>query len=176
MRHIPSPAGLIKHTSRRPHEGTEDHRFSNITAVSAEGQFGDLWAEAGGCRWMLKMHLKSAVSSGVVRRLEVLPLDRHLTFHSRDSLSPLQSPPSLFPLLPSPPSIRYTVCLHAQRVNRNPFTQLYPSYIGVLENPTPLWPLSPLHQEKKECSPLSPHLWLQQQTKRCSIVTQDSSI
>lgn len=58
LRYIPSPAGLIKHTSRRPHEGTEDHRFSNITAASAEGQFGDLEAEAGGCTWMLKMHLK----------------------------------------------------------------------------------------------------------------------
>lgn len=69
---------------------------------------------------------------------KLLPLDGHLTFHSRDSLSPLQSPPSLFPSLHSPPSIRYTVCLHAQRVNPNPFTQLYPSYIGVLENQTPL--------------------------------------
>lgn len=176
LRHIPSPAGLIKHTSRRPHEGTEDHRFSNITAASAEGQFGDLEAEAGGCTWMLKMHLKSAMSSGVARRLELLPLDGHLTFQSRDSLFPLQSPPSLFPSPPSPPSIRYTVCLHAQRVNRNPFTQLYPSYIGALKNQTPLWPLSPLHQEKKECSFLFPHLWLQQQTKQCCRVTQDSSI
>lgn len=102
---------------------------------------------------------------------QLLPLDGHLTFHSRDSLSPLQSPHCLFPSLPSPPSIRYIVCLHAQRVNPNPFTQLYPSHIGVLDNQTLLWPPFLLHQAKKECCFLSLSLSISDcsSTQNCAV-------
>lgn len=151
LRHIPNPAGPIKDTSCRPHQGAGEHRFSNITAPSAEGQFVDLPAEAGGCTWMLKIHARSAVSSGVAwrRGCTAAASRQTLNIPLTRLFPPCSHLPLCFSSLPSPPSSCYTVFLHARRVNLNPFTQLYSSYIGVLENQTPLWPPSVLHKTKR---------------------------
>lgn len=165
LRHIPNPAGLIKDTSCRPHQGAGGPLLFKHHCTICWRQFVDLPAEAEGCTWMLKIHARSAVSSGVDGEVaQLLPLDGHLTFHSRDSLSPCSHLPLCFPSLPSPPPSRDTVFHHARRVNLNPFNQHYPSYLGVWEPDPSMTSLCP-SQDKKECSSFFLHLWLQQQIK-----------